>query len=69
MQDYYKYKSAILVANEEKDKEALRAIQKQLIVRYGLENEDVIALLKLLKAEILYITVKEIVSSNGKARS
>lgn len=47
--DYYKYKSAILVANEEKDKEALRAIQKQLIVRYGLENEDVIALLKLFK--------------------
>ena len=47
--DYYKYKSAILVANEEKDKEALRAIQKQLIAQYGLNDEDVKALLKLFK--------------------
>ncbi len=47
--DYYTYKSVIDTANDENDKEALRAIQKQLIVRYGLENEDVKALLKLFK--------------------
>ncbi len=44
--DYYKYKSAIEVANQSQDKEALRQIQKQLIVQYGLDDSDVQALLK-----------------------
>lgn len=47
--DYEIYKSAILKANEDKDKEALRNIQKQLVARYGLENQDVQYLLKLFK--------------------
>lgn len=44
--DYYKYRSAIQTANAEKDKEALRQIQKQLIAKYGMDNEDVRQLLK-----------------------
>lgn len=47
--DYEIYKSAILKANEEKDKEALRSIQMQLVARYGLENQDVQYLLKLFR--------------------
>lgn len=47
--DYEIYKSAILKANEEKDKEALRSIQMQLVARFGLENEDVQYLLKLFR--------------------
>lgn len=44
--DYDIYKSAIDVANSSKDKDALREIQKQLIVRYGADNDDVQYLLK-----------------------
>ena len=44
--DYDIYKSAIDVANDNKDKDALREIQKQLVVRYGMENDDVRYLLK-----------------------
>lgn len=44
--DYYKYKSAIQAANDTDDREALRQIQKQLIAKYGLENDDVKQLLK-----------------------
>ena len=44
--DYEKYKSVIEAANDSKDKEALRQIQKQLIAKYGLDNEDVRYLLK-----------------------
>ena len=44
--DYYKYKSAIEAANDTQDKESLRQIQKQLIARYGLDNDDVRQLLK-----------------------
>lgn len=44
--DYFKYKSAIEAANDTEDKEALRQIQKQLIARYGLDNDDVRSLLK-----------------------
>ena len=43
--DYYKYKSAIETANDAKDKESLRQIQKQLIAKYGLDNDDVKRLL------------------------
>lgn len=50
--DYYKYKSAILVANEEKDKEALRQIQKQLVAKYGLDNDDIKQLLKYFKYSV-----------------
>lgn len=50
--DYYTYKSAIETANEAKDKESLRQIQKQLIVRYGLDNDDVKALLKKFKYSV-----------------
>lgn len=45
--DYEKYKSAILAANDSRDKEALRQIQKQLIAKYTLDNPDVRYLLKL----------------------
>jgi hypothetical protein len=47
--DYGRYKQAIEAANDTKDKEALRQIQKQLIARYGLDNEDVERLLKLFR--------------------
>ncbi len=50
--DYDIYKSAILAANESKDKEALRQIQLQLIVRYGLDNDDVQRLLKLFRYNV-----------------
>lgn len=45
--EYELYKSAILAANDSKDKEALRQIQKQLIANYGPDNNDVYYLLKL----------------------
>ena len=44
--DYYKYKSAIQSANDSDDREALRQIQKQLISKYGLDNDDVKQLIK-----------------------
>ncbi len=44
--DYYRYKSAIQAANDSEDREALRQIQKQLISKYGLDNDDVKQLLK-----------------------
>ena len=44
--DYNKYLSAIQAANDSEDKEALRQIQKQLIAKYGLDNDDVNWLLK-----------------------
>lgn len=50
--DYYKYKSAIEAANDSEDKEALRQIQKQLIAYYGLDNDDVRALLKMFRFSV-----------------
>ena len=47
--DYKKYLSAIKQANDDVDKDALRRIQKQLIANYGLNNEDVLKLLKKFK--------------------
>lgn len=44
--DYSKYKSAIQAANDTEDRDALRQIQKQLIAKYTLDNEDVKSLLK-----------------------
>lgn len=44
--EYNQYKSAIELANSQGDKDALREIQKQLIVRFGADNEDVKYLLK-----------------------
>ncbi|MCD7784029.1 MAG: hypothetical protein LUH18_00335 [Oscillospiraceae bacterium] len=44
--DYYDYKSAIEAANSAKDKEALKRIKMQLISNYGLNDNDVQALLK-----------------------
>lgn len=44
--DYYKYKSAIQAANDTEDRESLKQIQKQLIAKYGLDNDDVKQLLK-----------------------
>lgn len=49
LSDHQKFKSAILAANDSKDKEALKQIQKQLIAEYGLNNDDVRYLLKLFK--------------------
>ena len=50
--EYDQYKSAILAANDTKDKEALRQIQKQLIANYGLDNPDVRYLLKLFEYSV-----------------
>ena len=50
--EYERYKSAILAANDTKDKEALRQIQKQLIANYGLDNDDVQRLLKLFRYHV-----------------
>ena len=50
--DYYKYKSAIEAANDTQDKEALRQIQKQLIAKYGLDNDDIKQLLKYFKYSV-----------------
>jgi len=50
--EYEKYKSAILAANDSKDKEALRQIQKQLIAKYTLDNPDVRYLLKLFRYNV-----------------
>lgn len=44
--DYNRYLSAINAANDSQDKEALRQIQKQLIAKYGLDNDDVKYLIK-----------------------
>jgi len=44
--DFDKYCSAINAANDSEDKNALRQIQKQLIAKYGLDDEDVKYLLK-----------------------
>ena len=51
-QEYKQYKSAILAANDTKDKDALRQIQKQLIANYGLDNPDVRYLLKLFEYSV-----------------
>lgn len=50
--DYNKYKSAIQAANDTKDKDALRQIQKQLIAKYGLDNADVRTLLNLFRYHV-----------------
>ena len=50
--DYYKYKSAIENANDTQDKEALRQLQKQLIAKYSLDNDDVKQLLKYFKYSV-----------------
>ncbi len=50
--DYYIYKSAIEAANDSQDKESLRQIQKQLVAKYGLDNNDVKQLLKQFKYSV-----------------
>ncbi|MEF2950441.1 MAG: hypothetical protein ACLTZJ_00225 [Oscillospiraceae bacterium] len=50
--NYYKYKSAIEAANDTQDKEALRQLQKQLIAKYSLDNDDVKQLLKYFKYSV-----------------
>lgn len=50
--DYDRYKSAISVANDEKDKVSLKKIQMQLIARYGLDNDDVKNLLNLFRYNV-----------------
>ena len=39
--DHDKYTSAINAADDSEDKDALRQIQKQLIAKYGLDDEAV----------------------------
>ena len=53
--DYNKYLSAIKAANDSKDKEALRQIQKQLIAKYGLDDEDAKALIKKFRYTVWYL--------------
>ena len=50
--DYYIYKSVIEAANDSQDKEALKQIQKQLVAKYGLDNDDVKQLLKYFKYSV-----------------
>ena len=50
--DYYIYKSVIETANKANDKDALRNIKMQLVSEYGLNNDDVKALLKLFKYSV-----------------
>lgn len=50
--EYELYKSAILAANDSRDKEALRQILKQLIANYGLDNPDVQYLIKLFRYSV-----------------
>ena len=50
--DYNTYSAAIKTANEAEDKKALEQIQLQLIAIYGLENDDVRALLKKFKFSV-----------------
>lgn len=47
--EYYTYKSVIEAANKSSDKNSLKQIQMQLVSRFGLDNEDVKALLRLFK--------------------
>lgn len=44
--EYNMYLAAIKAANDSADKEALRQIQKQLIAKYGIDDNDVYYLLK-----------------------
>ena len=46
LREWDQFKSAIETANRAKDKAALKEIQKQLIVKYGIDSDDVQALLK-----------------------
>lgn len=39
--DYNKFLAAIMVASDRADREALRQIQKDMIARYGLGDNDV----------------------------
>ena len=50
--DYYTYKSVIETANQTDNKDALKKIQMELVSEYGLENDDVKALLKLFKYSV-----------------
>ena len=43
--EYNKYLAAIEAANDSGDKEALRQIQKQLIAKYGTDDDDVTRLI------------------------
>lgn len=40
-QDYNRYLAAIKVANDMADRDALRQIQRDMITRFGLEDNDV----------------------------
>lgn len=40
-QDYNRYLAAIKAANDSEDRDALRQIQKDMIARYGLGDNDV----------------------------
>jgi len=44
--EYNLYLHAIEAANDSRDKEALRQIQKQLVAKYGPDDTDVYYLLK-----------------------
>ncbi len=49
LKDWELYKSAIEAANDSEDKEALRQLQKQLIAKFGVDNDDAKALLRKFK--------------------
>lgn len=50
--EYYLFKSVIEAANDTADKESLRQIQKQLVAKYGVDNDDVKSLLKMFKFSV-----------------
>lgn len=46
LREWNQWRSAIDAANSAKDKAALKEIQKQLIVKYGMDNDDVKSLIR-----------------------
>lgn len=50
--EYNRYLVVIQAANDTKDKDALRQIQKQLIAKYGLDDADVRTLLNMFRYHV-----------------
>ncbi len=51
-EEYYRWKSAIEEANRTEDREALKAIQKQIIAKYGMDDRDAEYLLKMFRYSV-----------------
>lgn len=53
--EYNKYLSVIKAANDSQDKEALRQVQKQLISKYGMDNNDVTRLINQFRYSVWFL--------------